>query len=247
MIKANKFYFAYAGSKRNEFSKIVPLILEKKDEIKTIVEPFGGSVAISRKLYEMFPSHFSFEFSDIDEKLVNFCNNFWKNGEEILKEAIKLMNECNGKEEFNALVKVNYFIRKVWYNIREGLYKEKKPLLKNFMKINEINNKFFEEFEYLHQDYKILIEKHINNSESLILIDPPYINSIGNCFYNATSVDWEWLYDTLKIAKCKIIVIVNGDIFMRLLFRNLNFIEESYDKNYSVSKKNVKHYIFKNF
>ena len=126
-----KFYFAYFGSKKRELSIIMPMIddIFGKSEINKVCEPFGGSCIISQQIFKKYDNKVEIYISDIDEQLVNFCNNFYKNKNEIVeKTKIKCMYYANNRNEYSHDFKnqdktnlVSYFLFQTYYNIRHGL------------------------------------------------------------------------------------------------------------------------------
>ena len=95
------FYYSYMGNKRKEvqfFDKYINL-----DLYDHIIEPFGGSCSFSRHLYDKDPTK-NFIISDNNHFLVNFCNNFYKNDDAIINQAIEKMKEIKNAEEY-----INFF------------------------------------------------------------------------------------------------------------------------------------------
>ena len=241
------FYYSYMGNKRKElqfFDKYINL-----DSFDSVIEPFGGSGYFSRHLFKQDPSK-KYIISDNNQFLVNFCNNFYKNDDDIINKAIEKMNEIKTKEEYNKFIKngskldlVFNLIFNTWYNIRPGLYADKKPQYKALKKNKEQLNLFFQTNEYLLKDYVQQLEIYKDDERALIFLDPPYILSC-NALYESPSIDWGYLYDFTRCCKCKFIIIVNENIFMKLLFKE--FLKESNNKIYEGSKKKVIHNIYTN-
>jgi site-specific DNA-adenine methylase len=259
------FYFSYAGSKRKEIREFIDLI--DLNNYENIIEPFGGSLAFSRYIYNLYPNK-NFFVSDINDELIYFCNNFYKKKEYIIDNAIIKINEINNKIDYDNYINKNqqmdndenfltwYLLRRSYYNIRQGLYpsNNRKP---KFIKYNDktINvDNFFKKVEYKNQDYKIYMEKFKNDESALIFLDPPYINSC-NEFYSNQNIKtkdinkqfdelWEYLYNYFNNCKCKFILIVNDNFFMRLSFSK--WFKKSYHKKYEATKKETRHNIFSN-
>ena len=258
------FYFSYAGNKRTEIKEFIELVdLNKYDNI---IEPFGGSLAFSRYIYNVDNTK-NFFVCDINDELTYFCNNFYKNKDNIIKDCLNIINNINNKDDYllyiNDVKKIDhndflnyYLILRTYYCIREGLYptNHRKPQYKNFNEKTNIVNKFFENVEYKCQDYMIYMEQFKDDEKALIFLDPPYINSF-NDFYknqnigikeqkNTFSTLWEYLYNFLNNCKCKFILIVNDNFFMQLAFSK--WFYKKYSKIYQVKKGKDNHNIFTN-
>ena len=104
----NTFYFSYAGNKRNEIKNFTELI--DIDLYDKFIEPFGGTLAFSRYIYKLNPNK-KFYVSDINKELIYFCNNFYKDNENILNKTKEIVNNIKNKEEFN-----NYYNKKTTIN-----------------------------------------------------------------------------------------------------------------------------------
>jgi len=241
------FYFSYSGNKRNEMQYIKKYV--NLNNYDTIVEPFGGSCAFSRFFYDIDKTK-KYIISDIDKNIIYFCNNFHKDSDKIINDSLNYMNEINNCNDFKKYIKnidysdlSKFLIYRTWFNLRPGLYSEQKPkylsLMKNKIKLND----FFINNEYLERDYKEQLNLFKHDEKTLIFLDPPYILSC-NALYDNPSIDWEFLYDWVRSCSCKFILVVNDNIFMRLLFKE--YLKESNDKIYEGSKKKVSHNIYTN-
>lgn len=258
------FYFPYAGSKRNEIINIINIIdLNKYDNI---IEPFGGSVAFSRYLYNNIDKNKKYIICDINTDVVFFCNNFYKNKLYVIEQCKNKVNECNDKNIYDDYLKniknindndflIYFLFKKKNYNIREGLYPDKRKT--KFIKYDEktkLCDEFFKNIHYDLQDYKITMEKYKNDSKSFLFIDPPYLNSCNDFYQNQNikksdisdmfETMWKYLFDYFNDCQCKFIMIVNNNFFIKMCF-NKWFYKE-YSKKYEGSKKVLMHCIFTN-
>jgi len=259
------FYFSYAGSKRKEIKEIIQLIdLNLYDNI---IEPFGGSLSFSRYIYSI-NNKLNFYVSDINNELTYFCNNFYKNKDDIINKVIEKINILkNDKNLYNDYIK-NYkniededfltwfLILRTYYCLRIGLYptKNRFPKYSNFNKKTLECDLFFKNINYECQDYKIYMDKFKNDEKSLIFLDPPYINSC-NEFYSNQNIStkdinnqfdeiWEYLYNFMDTCKCKFILVVNDNFFMRQCYKK--WFYKDYYKKYEMTKKETRHNIFTN-
>lgn len=249
------FYFAYVGNKRNEL-KYIENILPDMTNIHIIVEPFGGSVVFSRYLFDKYHDK-KYMIYDIDDDLVYFCNEFYKNDNNIINKSKELIQNTKTKDDFLKIINSidrnkedfleKYLYYKTCYDLRAGLYPLKKgfPTYKGLLKNKDKINEFFMRNKYIKQDFKQTLEQYKNNKDSLIFIDPPYVNSKGNNCYNQSSIEWEYIYDFMNECKCKVILVVNDDFFMKIAFKKYKVF--SYEKKYEMSKMTTKHNIFYNY
>jgi len=249
------FYFAYSGNKKDELKEI--LKNQSVEQFKKIIEPFGGSIAFSRNIFSKYPDK-EYIISDNDKQLIYFCNNFYKNDDEIINEALKKIDEIKEtKEKYNNYIHneptketkewiIWYLLYRTYYSLRLGLYpiKRSPPNYTQLKKVKKEINNFFEKNHYNYDDYKNVINKYKNDEDALIFLDPPYINS-DNCFYNEPQIDWEFLMNFFNDCKCKFILVVNNDFFMKLAFKK--WFKYEYSKIYLMSKKEVKHCVFSNY
>ena len=183
----NHFYISYSGNKRNECKTLYELI--DFTNCKTFIEPFCGTCAVSYYIWLQNP----------DLKFIlNDENIFLKEMYEIYKDESKI-DEFNknynnlvidrDKEKYNILKKNNnvmsWFVTNKIYNIRPGLFPIDKVSIKNInLRTYPIYN-FFKnaDIEFKNIDGLMLIEEYKNNGDSIIFLDPPYLNTC-NHFYN---------------------------------------------------------------
>lgn len=244
------FYFSYEGNKQKEINKIMKYV--NIEDYETIIEPFGGTLAFSRHIYTLNPNK-KIIISDKDEDLTYFCNNFYKNFEENINEAIRIIDTLETKEIFKnyiANVKsedniVKYFIYKTHYQIRQGLFPTdgRKPKYLNLKKSGDKLNNFFKKHEYKTEDYKTVLEKYKHDEKALIFLDPPYVGSCGGLYKNKAVIDWEYLREFFSCCSCKFLMVVNYDFFMKLAFSE--WWLETYDKKYGRTREDY-HAIYSN-
>ena len=86
----NHFFFSYAGNKRNEVDHILSYIESQNfDNIKTIIEPFCGSSALSYYISTKYPKKFNYILNDFDEHLITLYK--LTSNEKNLKSLIKIL------------------------------------------------------------------------------------------------------------------------------------------------------------
>ena len=268
------FIYQYKGNKRQETSTILPII--NFNNKKNIVEPFCGTSAMSFTIWKKYGNQFNYYLNDIDEKLIEVYN-LYKNLsiEEIEENIRKIQKEYNNlnpdvKTKGNRYKKVaneaqisymkenrNKSVYHFIFFNRYCLFGIMPPALHcGFLiefKLKPIQREFI---EFINQpnvfitnnDYKIIYEEHKNNSKSIILLDPPYVNT-SKQFYqsNDTEIYSYFSNNPIKKNKASIYVIVDDNWIMRIIFRDYNILSV-YDKKYinCVRHRKVNHIIFSN-
>lgn len=253
-MKGNHFYISYFGNKRNEVLEIEKHI--NMTNIKTVIEPYCGSCAMSYYLYTKYPeltyvlndnNKFLKEMYEIikdDEKRIEFEN-------KINKLKIELIDD---KEKYKIKVKdgtlEGWFIANKLYNIRPGTYPfypskcSKKqldltqPPIYNFFK----NGKII----FTCDDGVKVYNNYKDNENNLILLDPPYLQTEVTYYKNPSTQIYEYLFDNnISNEKAQICLILQDTFITRLLFKNQ--IKHIYDKKYfNQEKKKVQHIIINN-
>lgn len=258
------FYFSYAGNKRKEIKNLDNLLENVK--YTKVVEPFGGSCAFSISEY-LKNKDLEIYISDIDDELTSFCNNFYKNDELIMNIVLNIVSNIHNKEDYDRFYKkfcnkidnnniidfcAYYLFKRTFFKLRQGMYyRNAKITLNTLQKNKDFLNEFFKKHMYNCVDYKIIFEQFKNDEDALLFLDPPYLNSCSS-FYKKIDCEinfdllWEDIFDLFNNGKCKIILIVNNNFFMRKVFEKWLYI--SYDKQYSTFKsKKTTHNVFCNF
>ncbi len=248
----NHFYMSYAGNKREEVKKIYEYIPTSST---TIVEPFAGSCAMSYYAWTQRPE---LKF------ILNDNNPYLKEMYEIIKDDVKraefenIINDkidsFNGsKERYNIEVKqkniYGWFICNKYFNIRPGLYPADKQIKK--LNLSDYNIcHFFKEADITFTDIDGMEIYNIykDNEECCILLDPPYL-MLCNDFYKSPVVNiYEHLAkNDIRNEKAKIILILEDNWIIRLLYDKDVYNIISYDKMYQTSKKKTTHLMILNF
>jgi len=256
------FYFSYAGNKRAELKELDDLLSNIK--YKKVVEPFGGSLAFTIDQYyknkdlQFFPS-------DIDNELTLFCNNFYKYDNDVIKNVLEIIKNISNKEEYDIIYKKSilnikdenindflkyYLFKKTAYAIHPGLYYlNRPPKLSNVLKFKDKLNEFFKNNTYINSHYKYIFERFKDDEDALLFLDPPYVNSECSFYDKFDDTDfsnlWEDICNMLENAKCKIILIVNDNYFMKKCYNK--WFYKNYEKKYCYqSSRKTSHNIFTN-
>ena len=250
----NHFLFGYAGNKREEVEQIYTSI--NFDNIKTIIEPFCGSSAMSYYISTLHPKKYKYVLNDNNKLLIEMYNILkdeakTKDFEKIINDkAKKIINKETYKEEIkNATTNIyDWYISNKIYSIRSGLYNLKyiysyiaidAPIV-NFLRTEDVTITSVEGVQVL---------KDNNNKNCLMFIDPPYLMSCNSYYAELKGENiYEYVcYNNIKKFKSKIIIVIAKNWIIDLLFKDIkNKIE--YAKRYqNLTHKQVVHIIVRNF
>jgi len=239
--------FGRFGNKTNDikyFKHLLPL------DVNTVVEPFGGTFAVSRCVYRDI-NKYNYHINDLDEnlfyiythlddyiKLITDVKNLEFSDTDTTKDKLKKIKELKHDE---ILINFLLFDRIV----RGGIIKIPKvlnfdPLTKTIINKGIVTN----------LDYKIILDQYKDDDKAFLFIDPPYLFS-DNSGYFPQNDDGDmtdiiiYLLEYLKTAKCKVMIIINDLKLLRHIYKD--FIKGDYMRIYQMSKKKMKHLILTNY
>lgn len=247
MIGSGKTNFiSRFGSKTNDIKEFIELL---PMNIKNVVEPFGGSFAVIRDVYN-------------DKKYNKFVNDLdpilfyvYKHPEE-LKKAYEVWNkindmDLNSKEKKDKFIKtkVNDYLKQ--YIINSMIIRGTITISKNLENVDE-DIKFMKQINFSHEDAFKVIDKFRKNKETFIFLDPPYLFS-NNETYNPQKEEQDNTDFYIKFfnilndrtTKAKIMLVINDLKILRWLYAN--FLKKDYDKIYQIGKKKTKHLVITNY
>lgn len=256
--------FRYTGTKKNEIKYFVQYLPKT---IKIIVEPFGGSGAVSYWMHGKYGTRFHLnDLSAItygwyqyisSDKWANFlasCVDYLKSfavpitsadgiiiGKKMKADNTPISIYCHHLIAFmpkSDNIRVSKYERCVKQLIDESTDKSKHPT------INLSAGCIFSQL-----DFKIILDQY-KDSDAFIFIDPPYLSNrdkIGDCYFTDSFSDEHFLTlrDFIRTAKCQVMIIVLDSVFMQLCFEG--FIKHAYNKTYSATYKKVKHLVITNY
>lgn len=248
--------FGRFGNKTNDikyFKHLLPL------DIKTIVEPFGGTFALTRIIYS--DKKYKKIVNDNDETIYKI----YKNPEEYSKMSIyyndivkKSKSENDGvvnckevKKQIEEDKKFNEDLKKYWISekiIRGILIK----CLKNIKHDTFLN--IMKDIKFSDKNYMEIMKQHYKDKNTFIFIDPPYLFSDNSSYsqqkrkegMDMSHILYE-VYELLedKKTKAKIMMIINDMKIIRWLYKG--YIKGEYDKIYQIGKRKSKHLIICNY
>lgn len=256
MSNKNHFFYSYRGNKRNEANDIIDNM--DFNNIDNIIETFCGSSAISFHIWMKYGDKFNYYLNDNSKSLMMIYDLFKnENLEKINEELANIDNQISNKDEWNKHFKIapetpykelfylkfSTFGRKGFYPMDRKAKKEFKPSITQELFIKFINAPYV---FITCGDWFEVFDKHSNNPKSLIIFDPPYINTCNDFYLEKTLNVYQYFYDNkIETFKSHIYLILEDMWMIRLLFNN-NKILKKYDKKYELSKKKTSHIIIKN-
>jgi site-specific DNA-adenine methylase len=252
----NHFIICYAGNKRSEYNYFAPYITY--DNITNIVEPFCGSAAISFNIWKEHKDKFNYYLNDNNQQLFEIYQ---------LLKTIPLENIFNilnyekkkiqTKEDFQNLVNkpshnvFEYILIIKLSSWRFGFYDPKRNTSKRPYKPNS-ELILFAEFiksknvHITNNDWKTSFDEHKDNFESIIICDPPYLQSDNKFYANPTLNIYDYIKNNDINHHQAHIYFVLEEIpeVMELFKRNLKLT--TYNKTYNITKKETKHVLYSN-
>jgi hypothetical protein len=247
----NHFFFGYRGNKRNEVEKILNEI--ELNNVKTIVEPFCGTFALSYYISTLYPKKYNYVINDNNDMVVELIRIAKKQ-----RKFKKLENEINeliidiDRDKYNKIIKnsdkdlASYIIKHKIYCIRPGLfplnYKHKTISICDVPVINFLRN---ENVKVTNINGTDCYNKYKTKNDALIFLDPPYLHSFNDWYVDPSINIYEYLSENdILNEKAKIILCLEKNWIINILFKGKNIIE--YDKKYETNKRKTKHIIITN-
>lgn len=252
----NHFIIGYAGNKRQECDDIYSLC--KFEGITTIVEPFCGSCAFSYYLSVKHPKKFKYILIDNSKHLIKLLNIMKdKNQYDELRQKVNeiIPSIKDSKTEYLKFINNKTFegwmIANKYYTIRSGLFpingaRSWKPLEETYPIFDFLRN---EDVEIIEGNGKEYIEKFKDDTDKLIFLDPPYLQTCNDFYEDKDCNIYEYLYLNNPINFKAYFVFaleniwINKLLFKDLLDKNNHIIK---DKQYQTSKKKTSHFYFTN-
>lgn len=263
----NHFLIPYAGNKRQEVEIIYENIKKEilNEDIKTIIEPFCGTSALSYYISTLHPKRFNYILNDNNKFLIELYKilKSEKKTKKFEKSVLKKITPYPTKEEYKKIINENtveaFYIKNKFYCMYPGLYPdinnkrsngikkiietqkidiEKTPII-NFLRTEKI--------KFKSEDAVNLIERRINKKDIYVFFDPPYMMSENSYYDNIKSNEYmniyQWFFRNNKSILFKFCFAINKNWIMGLLFSDFN--KKEYDVTYRGKKKNI-HMIIKN-
>ena len=238
------------GAKDND----IKFFIDYLPDTKYIIEAFGGSYALCRRVYD-------------DDKYIKIVNDndsvlysLYSNIDEYLiyyKEMHDLINPLLLQNEKTANIRKiissanlnnhdKYFSYFFCANSAHGMFKKTPTGNTDF------NYNLIKKINFHNKDFREIIEEYKNNSEAFIFLDPPYLFSFNKAYEaqdnqgDMTTIIIDILgYLKDKTIKAKIMLIINKMNILEYIFKD--FIKGTYKKSYSLTRRKDEHLIITNY
>lgn len=243
----NHFLISYYGNKRQDYQHFKDNI--SYDNVKTIVEPFGGTAAISYNIWKTYNNKFTYHINDLDENLYKIYKILKEESiDHIFDKINDVKNNIKSKEDFEELCKKSdKTIYEIIYihkgsSFRYGMF-DNRALTKKQYKPT-IEQILFSEFikqNYVYitnEDYKISYDFHKNNNDSIIFLDPPYLKSCNQAYKHRSTDCYEYFSEDIKDKEATIYLPLEQNDIVLNLFKDSNIISE-WNKIYKITHKKV--------
>jgi site-specific DNA-adenine methylase len=244
------------GNKTNDikyFSDFFP----NMNSFDTVVEPFGGSFAIS--VYFFNKGIKKFHINDNDKQLYYLYNNPFLYKEETNK-FLEHAKENKEKMKANEILDTFLFSSKEMkemiknnFIIRGNFFKHPKTRIED----SDIHIKILTNPYTIISccDYKCILDKYYNEEKAFVFIDPPYLfqDNSGYMKQRENNDISEYIIEILKFMDecyCKCMLVINKmnliNYLLQSYYKKLNIVCE-YTKVYQMSRKKNIHYVITNY
>ena len=250
----NHFIISYHGNKRKDYHEFKDNICY--DNVKNIIEPFAGSCAISYNIWKIHKDKFSYHLNDLDSNLYNMYKILKEEDIDYIFENInKVKDNIHSKEDFEKLCKKsNKTIYEIIYihkgsSFRYGRFHERALTKKKYKPTTE--QKLFSEFikqdcVYIsNEDYKISYDNHNDIKDTIIFLDPPYMNSCNTEYAHRSTCCYQYFLEDIKDKQAIIYLPLEKNDIVLNMFKDSKIIIE-WSKTYKITKKKVKMILISN-
>lgn len=237
------------GSKQNDIKHFTHLL---PNDVKTVIESFGGSFAVIRDVY--MDDKYKKYVNDLDPSLFYI----YSHPNELI-EGFKIWNDINDKN-ITSLEKrrelkdsnMNEYVKKHINDvvIIRGVVTTSKNIddVKDDVElINKIHFSHMDAFEFM--------KPFLNKKDAFIFLDPPYLFSNNQTYFTQSKEDGDmdmtdYYIKFLNIlndkkTKAKIMLIINDLKILRWIYKD--YIKGDYNRTYQIGKKKNKHLIITNY
>ena len=239
---SKSFLITRTGNKKDDikyFTNLLPL------DIDNVVEPFGGSFAVIREVYN--DPKYNKYVNDNDDMLYYI----YKNPKELIKGYEKwneIFNKIQGKTKLRIELQNTYlnpFIKKYIYLNNIRFY----PKQKNISKIDE-DLKLISEINFTNTDALEIIDKFKKKENTFIFLDPPYLDSDVEQYTDNNKIIQLIYYKLNEIIrdnenKSKIMIVVYSNEFCNNLFDGM--IKTTYKKINRMNQKYNNYIVVTNY
>jgi hypothetical protein len=244
------------GNKQNDIKYFKQYLPDKKD-ITTVAECFAGSFAVIRNCFydvdNIVCADNDLEFRERCTNVFNHLDEF-KNEKILINKLIKEKKEqghkylYTGDDEFkNVKNDIKYIDMDTIHN--RGCIKP----LTTTIDYNDVKQLYYKIKWY--DDFKQVFELYKNDEKAFLFLDPPYFCSSNKVYLGDKEKDkrkiidntgiYIEIYEFMKVAKCKIMLIVNKSKIIEYIFKD--YYKDKYNKTYQSCKNNEDLNIYCNY
>jgi len=244
------------GNKQKDIKYFKQYLPDKKD-ITTVAECFAGSFAVIRNCFYDVDN---IVCADNDLEFRERMNNIFNNLEEFNNEKILINKLIKEKQEQGH--KYLYCRYPEFLNLKNVI---KYIDLKNIQHMGCVHvittkidyndlKKVYDKIKW-YDDFKQVFELYKNDEKAFLFLDPPYFCSSNKDYKGDKSTDnkkiidntgiYIDIYEFMKVAKCKIMLIVNKSKIIEYIFKD--YYKDKYNKTYQGCKNNEDLNIYCNY
>ncbi len=239
-LKLNKkrpLLITVMGNKDNDIKEFIKYLPKN---INKVVECFGGSFALCRRIY--YDDKYIKVVNDNDKNLYEL----YTNGDELLYLLIKICDMTfENINQFKTYLKTendynkyyDFFLKKFSF-----FNSYKSTDFRKYKKYYDEQINFMKKINFRNEDYKNIITDPniINDKDAFLFFDPPYILSYNSDYDMSGSNVCKMILDIYHLfknpdVKCKMMLIINKNPFIEFFFKD--FIKGEYQKIYQRFKK----------
>jgi site-specific DNA-adenine methylase len=258
----NHFFIGYAGNKRKEVKSIYDYIgLNNKPHIKTIIEPYCGTSALSYYIWlNNKEKNYKYILNDNNPFLIELYNIAKDDNKlkDLHKDIIKLYNsifdlpETEQKQAYNKIDinkdLISWYLKSKIYSIRAGLFpirKFKIEVLNTLITAPIIDFIRNADITFTNNNGLDTYKLYCNDENTLIFLDPPYLSRENSFYKTPTAEIYEYLFNNdIEKNKAYIVLCLENSWIIKMLFKGKKNI--MYDKYYEQSHTKTEHIIIVN-
>lgn len=257
-MSGGQLLFGRLGNKEKDIKHFKHLL--PTENIKNIVEPFGGSFAVIRKVFNDTEKYNLF-VNDNDDVLIEIFKNPKKYAD-LCKKMNDIASTCLTE---NGIVDHRIFEKKVnesdidQKNELFCFWKREKIVKRRMVRYTknfnvDANIKLMGKINFSFDDYMKVLEKFKKDKNTFIFIDPPYLYSDNSNYSQQRRKSGQDMTDIVyklfefikdKKTKAKVMIVINSNHLIRWIYKD--YIKMEYEKKYGLSGRIEKHAVICNY
>lgn len=253
-MTVQKFPILYIGNKYRETKKHIPNLKIDFSRYKTIIEPFGGSFGFSRYVfYDLGLTNMNYVIYDNDERLITLYTNIQTAIlNDTIGDHIKEYNNHmqyladnhthNEKKKLLKGVAVREYIQKndsvfgpICRDIFYYYFKNSHIHVYRFLDSEIGFSELFKRATFVHCKYEDIPMETLQDKNTLVYYDPPYLVSANNKYLTGFSIDtiFRKMFSLFNDSNNQLLV-HEQSVFLDLIFKCSTHV---YNKTYSITNK----------